>query len=96
VITSGDLWGMLSRFTVARLSSAEGTVYVVRLPAYYYAVQRSTRGPVRLKLVPLARSESSYYGDLSGLTFPCEEAVEYLTGVLKDLGEVLSSGSDKP
>jgi hypothetical protein len=96
VVTSGDLWGLLSRFTVARLSSAEGTVYVVRLPVYYYAVQRSTRGPPRLRLVPIARSESSYYGDLSGLTFPCEGAVEYLTGVLKDLRGVLGSGGDIP
>jgi len=96
VIASEALWRSLGRYAVARLSSAEGTVYVVRLPGYYYTVQRATRGSARLRLVPVARSESSFYGDLSGLTFPCEEAVEHLTRVLRDLKEVSRASSDIP
>jgi len=96
VIAPETLWRPLSRYAVARLSSAEGSVYVVRLPGYYYTVQRTTRGTARLRLVPVARSESSFYGDLSGLTFPCEEAVEHLTQILMDLKEVSRMGGDIP
>ena len=94
VVAPEALWRRLSGYAVARLSSAEGAVYVVRLPGYYYAVQRTTRGTARLRLVPVARSETSFYGDLSGLTFPCEEAVEHLTRVLRDLEQVSGTGGD--
>lgn len=78
---------VLGRFQTTKMASSSGEVLIVKLHNFTYALW-ADRKSGNARMVPIGPSSMKLPGDLSEISYPCEEASELIQKLLSDLTHI--------
>lgn len=78
----------LGRLQVMKSASSSGEVLIVKLPNFTYALW-ADRKSSNARMAPIGPPSMKLPGDLSEISYPCEEASELIQKLLHDLTYIL-------